>query len=137
MKRPTVHLFWVLRSRVLHEVKKADAAAKIWSKLDSLYLSKVVPNRIFLKQKLSGFKTDENRLMNDSMDDLLKTVQDLENLSTKLDGEDLAVILLNSLHKSYASFVDTLKHSRQSLKTENKQWKKGVMVMVYLSLNLK
>ena len=81
-------------------------------------MSKAIPNRIHLKQKFFGFKMDEHKSLADNMDEFKKLIQDLESMSITMVDKDQAVILLNSLPKSYANFVDTLKYSRQTLKLE-------------------
>ena len=48
-----------LGDKVLREVKKETTASGIWGKLETLYMSKAVPNRIHLKQKKIGFKTNK------------------------------------------------------------------------------
>ncbi|TXG74051.1 hypothetical protein EZV62_002630 [Acer yangbiense] len=107
-----------LGDKVLREVKKEKSAAGIWTKLESLYMSKAVPNRIHLKQQFFGFTMDERKSIADNMYDFKKLIQDLESLSIEIEDEDQALILLNSLPKSYANFVDTLKYGRQALKLE-------------------
>ena len=107
-----------LGDKVLREVKKEKTAAEIWKRLDSLYQSKAVPNRLYLKQRLFGFRMDEHKSLKDNKNEFLKIIQDLESISVEIDEEDQAVILLNSLPKSYSNFVETLKYGRQTLKLE-------------------
>ncbi|TXG60699.1 hypothetical protein EZV62_015272 [Acer yangbiense] len=61
---------------------------------------------------------DEHKSLADNMDEFRKLIQDLKSMSITMVDEDQAVILLNSLPKSYANFIDTLKYSRQTLKLE-------------------
>lgn len=107
-----------LGDKVLREIKKEKTAAEIWNRLDTLYQAKTVPNRLFLKQRLFGFKMDEQKSLKDNKDEFLKLIQDLESISVEVDDEDQAVILLNALPKSYSNFVETLKYGRQTLKLE-------------------
>lgn len=46
--------------RVLRKIKKETTAAAMTSALDKLYMSKSLPNQIYLKQKLYSFKMSEN-----------------------------------------------------------------------------
>ncbi|TXG67707.1 hypothetical protein EZV62_008982 [Acer yangbiense] len=107
-----------LGDKVLREVKKETTASGNWGKLETLYMSKAVPNRIHLKQKFFGFKMDERKSLVDNMDGFKKLIQDLESMSIEMNDEDQAVILLNSLPKPYENFVDTLKYGRQTIKLE-------------------
>ncbi|TXG52017.1 hypothetical protein EZV62_021186 [Acer yangbiense] len=108
---------------VLREVIKETTAAGIWTKLEALYMSKAVPNRINLKQRFFGFKMNENKSLTDGIDEFTKLIQDLESVGVvKIEDEDLAIILLNSLPKGLEHFVDTLKYGRQTLKFEEVQY---------------
>lgn len=49
------------------------------------------------------------------MDDFNKLIIDLENIGTEVDDEDRAIMSLNSLPKSYSTFVDTMKYARETL----------------------
>lgn len=46
--------------RVLRKIKKQPTDTAMISALDKLYMSKALPNRIYLKQKLYSFKMSEN-----------------------------------------------------------------------------
>jgi len=47
--------------KVLKEVAKEPTAASIWSKLESLYMTKSLTHRQFLKQQLYSFKMVESK----------------------------------------------------------------------------
>ncbi|XP_031260601.1 uncharacterized protein LOC116118767 [Pistacia vera] len=79
-----------LGDKVLQEVKKEKTVDEIWNRLNSLYRSKTVPNRLFLKQGLFGFKMDEQKSLKDNKDDFLKVIQDLESISVDINDEDQA-----------------------------------------------
>lgn len=49
---------------------------------------------------------DEVIPLGDNMDEFNKIVQDLESLLVKIDDEDQTIILINSLPRLYALFVD-------------------------------
>lgn len=50
-----------LSDTVLRKVIKEKTAFEMWSKLGELYLTKTLPNRIYLKQKFYSFKMDESK----------------------------------------------------------------------------
>ncbi|KAL5833031.1 hypothetical protein ACOSQ3_016705 [Xanthoceras sorbifolium] len=41
-----------LRDEILREVSEEDTAAKLWLKLESLYMTKSLTNRLYLKKRL-------------------------------------------------------------------------------------
>ena len=99
----------------MRKVIKEKTAHDMWTKLAQLYMTKSLPTRIYLKQKFYSFKMDEDKSMDDSVDEFTKLVNDLESLDVKIDDEDQAIFLLNSLPKPYEQLRDTLKYGRNKL----------------------
>lgn len=95
-----------LSNLVLRNIAHEKIVLAIWKKLKELYRTKVPPNQIYLKEKFFGLKMDELNPIEDSLDENL----DLENFDIKMDEEDKAMILLNSLSKSLRFFKETLKY---------------------------
>ena len=50
-----------LGDKVLRQVSKEKTAVGIWSKLEDLYMTKSLVNRLYLKQALYSFKMQENK----------------------------------------------------------------------------
>lgn len=91
-------------------------------RLEELYLTKSLQDRIYLKSKLFGYKMNDTKSIRDNVDDFNRLLLDLENIGIKIDDEDKAIILLlNSLPKSYSTFVETLKYARDSLSLNDVQ----------------
>ncbi|GKB98075.1 hypothetical protein Tco_0984212 [Tanacetum coccineum] len=84
-------LILCLGDRVLWEVTKKTTAAGIWTKLTSLYMTKSLENRLYLKKKLYTYYMIP----------------------------DQALMLLTSLPSSYENFVETLLYRRESLTMED------------------
>ena len=87
--------------QVPRKVIKEKTTHAMWIKLEQLYMTKSLPTRIYLKQKFYSFKMDEDKSMDDNVDKFTKLVNDLESLDVKIDDEDHAIFLLNSLPKLY------------------------------------
>ncbi|KAG7554353.1 GAG-pre-integrase domain [Arabidopsis suecica] len=96
--------------RVLRKIKKAPTAAAMIGILDKLYMSKALPNRIYLKQKLYSFKMSENLSIEGNIDEFLHIIADLENTNVLISDEDQAILLLMSLPKPFDQLRDTLKY---------------------------
>ncbi|PON96088.1 hypothetical protein TorRG33x02_080180, partial [Trema orientale] len=90
-----------LADNVLRQVDEQDTAAKVWSKLDSLYLTKTLSNKIYLKEQLFGFKMDSTKSLEDNLDDFKRITVSLANIDEKINDENQAIIILNSLPESY------------------------------------
>ncbi|GJX63193.1 retrovirus-related pol polyprotein from transposon TNT 1-94 [Tanacetum coccineum] len=84
-------LLLCLDNKVLREVNKEDSAAGVWLKLETLYMTKSLANKLYLKKKLFTFYMDS----------------------------DQALMLLTSLPYSYDNFVETLLYERESLTLED------------------
>lgn len=63
-------------------------------------MSKSITNKIYLKEKLFGFKMDQSKTLEENIDEFEKICFDLNKTGEKLDGENQDVI-------------DTCKHTRR------------------------
>ncbi|KAL5555285.1 hypothetical protein UlMin_037521 [Ulmus minor] len=119
LKRDHNTLILILSDKVLREIVKCKTAAKVWLKLESLYMTKNLSNKLYLKAKFFTWKMTEGRDLQDHIDDFNKLVMDLENIGVKYENEDKALVLLHSLPKSYEHFVDILQHGRETISLED------------------
>ncbi|PON64464.1 hypothetical protein TorRG33x02_273130 [Trema orientale] len=108
-----------LADNVLRQVDEQDTAAKVWSKLDSLYLTKTLSNKIYLKEQLFGFKMDSTKSLEDNLDDFKRITVSLANIDEKINDENQAIIILNSLPESYKDLKSTIKYGRESLSLDD------------------
>ena len=104
-----------LSDQILKKVVKEKSTAEMWMKLEQLYMTKALPNRIYLKQRFYGFKIDETKTIDENINEFTKLVDDLENLEFEVDEEDQTIFFLNSLPKQYDQLRDTLKYGKKSL----------------------
>lgn len=64
---------------------------------------------------------NESRTILDDLDEMNKLILDLANMNIEIDDEDKAIIFLNSLPKSFTTFVETMKYARETLSFEDVQ----------------
>ncbi|GJW10630.1 retrotransposon protein, putative, ty1-copia subclass [Tanacetum coccineum] len=104
---------------VLREVTGETTTAGVWSKLKTLYMTKSLANKLYLKKKLYTFYMPAGRNIFEHIDEFNKIVLDLANIEVRFKNEDLALLLLTSLPASYKHFVDTLLYGREALTLED------------------
>ncbi|KAA0038009.1 Retrovirus-related Pol polyprotein from transposon TNT 1-94 [Cucumis melo var. makuwa] len=89
--------------------------AELWKKLESLYLTKSLPNKIYIKEKFFGYKMDQSKSLEENLNEFQKIVVDLNNIGEKMSDENQAIILLNSLPETYREVKAAIKYGRDSL----------------------
>ncbi|KAL8473574.1 hypothetical protein ACS0TY_030419 [Phlomoides rotata] len=99
-----------LGDKPLREVSKEKTAIDIWKKLESLYQTKSVSNKLYVMQKLLDFKMSEDKGLSEQLDTFNRYVDDLD---VKLEDDDKALMLLNALHRSLENFKDAVLFGRQ------------------------
>ena len=109
-----ITLILSLGDRVLREVSKEESAAKVWAKLESIYQTKSLANRLHLKQKLFTFKISESKSILEQLEDFGKCIDDLEMIEEKIKDEDKALMLLNSLPACFEQFKGAILLGRDS-----------------------
>ncbi|GJY86231.1 retrovirus-related pol polyprotein from transposon TNT 1-94 [Tanacetum coccineum] len=131
MKKAYSTLILCLGDRVLREVTKETSVVGIWTKLTSLYMTKSLANRLYLKKKLYTYYMSPGTKLSDHIDEFNKLILDLANIDIEIEDEDQALMLLTSLPSSYENFVETLLYGRESLTMEDvlatlnsREWKK-------------
>jgi len=58
-----------LGDKVLREVLKMKTTAELWLKLESLYMTKSLSSKLYLKAKFLTFKMNEGQRLQDHIDD--------------------------------------------------------------------
>ncbi|GJV15340.1 retrovirus-related pol polyprotein from transposon TNT 1-94 [Tanacetum coccineum] len=119
MKKAYSTLIICLGDRVLLEVTKETIAACIWTKLTSLYMTKSLANRLYLKKKLYKYYMSPGTKLGDHIDEFNKLILDLANIDIKIKDEDQVLMLLTSLPSSYENFVEILLYGSESLTMED------------------
>ena len=73
-----------------------------------------LPNKIYLLENFYGFMMNSSKTLEQNLDTFNKLQLDLCNTRKKFDDEDVAVILLNSLTKSFEDVKTTIKYGKYS-----------------------
>nr|GEV03230.1 retrovirus-related Pol polyprotein from transposon TNT 1-94 [Tanacetum cinerariifolium] len=108
-----------LGNQVLREVTGDTTIARVWSKLETLYMTNSLANKLYLKKKLYTFYMPAGRKIFEHIDEFNKIVLDLVNIEVKFEDEDLDLLLLTCLPASYEHFVDTLLYEWEALTLED------------------
>jgi hypothetical protein len=106
-----------LGDKVLREVAKETSAAAMWSKLDSLYMTKSLAHKQLLKQQLYFFRMVENKSIGEQLSEFNKIVDDLANIDVNLEDEDKAFHLLCAFPKSLENLKDALLFGKEGTVT--------------------
>nr|GEV76454.1 retrovirus-related Pol polyprotein from transposon TNT 1-94 [Tanacetum cinerariifolium] len=118
-KKVFIALILCLDDRVLWEITKETTAAGIQKKLETLYMTKSLANRLYLKRKLYTFHMHPGKSQSEHIDEFHKLVGDLSTIDIGISDEDQALLLLTYLPSSFDNFVETLLYGRDTLKLED------------------
>ncbi|WZY94152.1 hypothetical protein YC2023_066481 [Brassica napus] len=80
-------IFLNVGDHVLRKIERCTTAAETWILLEKLYMPKSLPNRIHAQLRLYSFKMQENRSVDDNIDEFLKIIGDLSNLNIEVPEE--------------------------------------------------
>ncbi|MFQ6629191.1 hypothetical protein Gotur_007746, partial [Gossypium turneri] len=74
-----------LANRVLQEVLMEKTSSVLWKRLETLYSTKSLANRLVLKQRLFTFHMNECELLRDHISQFITILNDLKNVEVKID----------------------------------------------------
>lgn len=107
-----------LGDKPLREVTKEKTFATISLKLENLYMTKALANRLYLKQRLYTFKTQTKKSTEEHTDEFNKIIIDIKNIDVNMEDEDKTLLLVCSLPNLYENLSDTLVYGKHSLSLE-------------------
>lgn len=103
-----------IKYNVLNETTPKD----LWKKLEDIYASKSLTNRLCLKMELYSLRMEERGNLHDHINTFNQLVCQLLNAGDKIQDEEQALLLLASLPKSFKTVVQTMLIGRTSLKLD-------------------
>ena len=65
---------------VIRKVAKEKIVAGLWAKLENLYLTKSLANRLYIKKKMFSLKMIEGALLDEHIDEFNKVCDELETI---------------------------------------------------------
>ncbi|WOG93858.1 hypothetical protein DCAR_0313145 [Daucus carota subsp. sativus] len=86
---------------IITEIAEEDTASGLWLKLESLYMTKSLTNKLLLKQRLFSLQMQEGMPLRDHLDQFNTILLELRSIDVKVEDEDTALILLVSLPLPY------------------------------------
>ena len=108
-----------LADDVITEVATETTACGLWLKLESLYMTKSLTNKLLLKQRLFSLRMQEGTPLRDHLDQLNTILLELRNIDVVVDDEDAALILLVSLPLSFENFVQSFIVGKDTVSLED------------------
>ncbi|KAK2441188.1 alpha carbonic anhydrase [Trifolium repens] len=116
-KKALSSIILCLGDKVLREVARETSATTMWSKLDSLYMTKSLAQKQYLKQQLYFFRMVEHKSAVEQLAEFNKIIDDLANVDVNLEDEDKVFHLLCALPKSYEHLKDALLYGKECIIT--------------------
>nr|GEY97609.1 Gag-Pol polyprotein [Tanacetum cinerariifolium] len=102
------NLHLALENEVLSSIEEKKTTKDIWEHLARLYEARSLHNKIFLKRKLYALRMMKSTLVTEHVNNLNTLLSKLTSLSCKIEPQECAEILLQSLHDSYDQVIINL-----------------------------
>lgn len=100
---------------IIREVTKERTIAELLAKLEKLYMTKSLANRLYIKKRMFTLKMAEGSSLDGHIDEFNKIYDTLEGIDEGLDDEGKALLLVSLLPQSYSNFIDALMYGRHTL----------------------
>ena len=97
-----------LADEVMYNVMDEKITMRLWSRLERLYMTKNLFNKLHLKKQLYGLCMKEETTVLEHLNFLNKIINEHLAFDVKIDEEDKALILLILFPQSYDHIVTTM-----------------------------
>ena len=81
-------------------------------------MTKLICNKLLMKQHMFGLQIRDGMPLKEHLDELNSIMIELHDIDVKMEDEDLAMILLASLPLCYENFVSSLSVGKDSITLE-------------------
>ena len=99
----------------MYNMMDEETATKLWSKLETLYMTKSLSNKLYLKKQIYGLRMNEGTTVLEHLNFFNKVISELLAVNVKIDEENKALILLSSLPESYDHIITTILYGKETL----------------------
>ncbi|VFQ61495.1 unnamed protein product [Cuscuta campestris] len=110
-----------IANSVVNCVIDEESPAAIWEKLEKLYMAKSLTNKLLLKRRLYRLRMEDEDTLVGHMNVFNGLIDELKRVDVKINEEDQALLLLNSLPDSYEVYVDTILCGKDTITLEQEQ----------------
>jgi len=100
-------------------VMNEEITAGLWYRLESLYMTRSLSNKLFIKKQLYNLRMKEGTSILQYVNAFNRILSDLLTLEVKLEEEDKTLLLFSSLSSSYDHLVTTIMYGKEILKLED------------------
>jgi hypothetical protein len=100
-----------LSDEVLFNIIGEDTTSGLWSKLESLYMTKSLTRKIYLKRQLYSLQMKEGTKIVDHLNTFNTLIVQLTSMEVKFEDEDNDITLLCSLPKYRDNIVTSISFS--------------------------
>ncbi|WRX29374.1 hypothetical protein QQP08_021861 [Theobroma cacao] len=90
-----------IRDNVFNHVIDEDSSPRLWAKLEKIYLTKSLSNKLQLRRKLYCIKMEDNGDLMKHMNKFDGIIDQLKKVDVKVEEEEKALLFLTSLLDSY------------------------------------
>uniref|UniRef100_A0A803PJQ6 Retrovirus-related Pol polyprotein from transposon TNT 1-94 n=1 Tax=Cannabis sativa TaxID=3483 RepID=A0A803PJQ6_CANSA len=104
-----------LSNIIRRKVQNIKTARELWRKLEEIYMTPSLTNKINLLESLYGFKIFSHLSLDDNLDAFNQIIIGLANMNYAVDEESQDVILLQSLPAAYQELNAVIKYGRDIL----------------------
>lgn len=108
-----------LHDDVLREVADEDTAGALWKKLETLYMTKSLTTKLYLKKRLYTLRMKEGTSLQNHLNEFNQIIMDIKNIGIKLEEEDHALLLICSLPSSYENVCNSMLYGKDTIKLED------------------